>query len=105
MVRQENLSGGTQQEALGGAQGTVCVVVWMCGCFILDIYLLVCVQNAVDIFGLSAIDRLFCFMIVRELQNFLRYLQRGLMKTALYTKHLRAVVKELGDTARLIRME
>lgn len=62
------------------------------------------IQEAVDIFGLSAIDRLFCFMIVRELQAFLRYLQRSLMKTPVYRKHLHDFVTALGDTERLMRM-
>ena len=33
-------------------------------------------QNAVDIFGLSGLDRLFCFMIVREIQLFIKYFKR-----------------------------
>ena len=33
-------------------------------------------QEAVDVFGLSGLDRLFCFMIVQQLQHFLKYLTR-----------------------------
>ncbi len=56
-----------------------------------------------DIFGLSALDRLFCFMIVQELQNFTRYLQRNLMKTAAFVKMLQMYVGEAGDGSDLMR--
>jgi len=62
-----------------------------------------CSQDAVDVFGLSALDRLFCFMIVQELQSFSRYLQRNLMKTPLFMKMLQAFVAETGDGSDLIR--
>lgn len=61
-------------------------------------------QEAVDIFGLSAVDRLFCFMIVRELQNFLKYLQRNLMKTDSFVKQLKMFVKATEDPNALISM-
>lgn len=60
-------------------------------------------QEAVDIFGLSALDRLFCFMIVRELQNFLKYLQRSLMKTESFFKQLKSFVKLVEDPNAIIR--
>ena len=43
---------------------------------IMNCHYFVLFQDAVDIFGLSGLDRLFCFMIVQELQIFLRYLTR-----------------------------
>lgn len=43
---------------------------------IMNCHYFVSFQYAVDIFGLSGLDRLFCFMIVQELQMFLRYLTR-----------------------------
>ena len=55
-----------------------------------------------DIFGLSALDRLFCFMIVQELQNFTKYLQRNLMKTAGFVKQLHSYVTEAGDGSDLM---
>ena len=55
-----------------------------------------------DIFGLSALDRLFCFMIVRELQYFIRYLQRSLLLSQSFLKQLRAFTSALGDSDRLI---
>ena len=56
-----------------------------------------------DVFGLSALDRLFCFMIVQELQNFSRYLQRSLMRTSSFVKVLQNFVVETGDGSDLIR--
>ena len=50
-----------------------------------------------DIFGLSALDRLFCFMIVRELQNFSKYLQRNLMKTVAFVKQLNEFQRDMGN--------
>ena len=60
-------------------------------------------QDAVDIFGLSAIDRLFCFMIVKELQYFLRYLQRGLLKTPEFVKLVQGMISTLEGPEKLIR--
>ena len=59
-------------------------------------------QEAVDTFGLSALDRLFCFMIVRELQNYIKYLQRSMMKTPNYLKTLREFTSTVGHSQRLI---
>ena len=60
-------------------------------------------QEAVDTFGLSALDRLFCFMIVRELQNYIKYLQRSMMKTPAYQKTLKDFISAVGHTQRLLR--
>uniref|UniRef100_A0A3B3DM24 WASH complex subunit 5 n=1 Tax=Oryzias melastigma TaxID=30732 RepID=A0A3B3DM24_ORYME len=38
------------------------------------------IQNTLGTFGLNGLDRLLCFMIVRELQNFLTMLQRSVLK-------------------------
>ena len=43
-------------------------------------------------------------MIVRELQKFLKYLQRGLMRSQPLMKALEAFQVSLGDPQRLIRM-
>jgi WASH complex subunit strumpellin len=42
---------------------------------LVNLNLWVQLQEAVDIFGLAALDRLFCFKIVRELQRFLKTLK------------------------------
>ena len=55
-----------------------------------------------DIFGLSAIDRLFCFMIVRELQYFVQYLQRGLLKTPAFTDLVRGMIHTLETPEKLV---
>ena len=60
-------------------------------------------QEAVDIFGLSALDRLFCFMIVRELQTFLRFLQKSLLRMPQFLKQLEVVRASLSTPERLIR--
>lgn len=39
------------------------------------------IQRAVGTFGLTGLDRLFCFMIVKELQNFQRILERQVFRT------------------------
>ena len=59
-------------------------------------------QGAVDIFGLSALDRLFCFMIVRDVQYFLKYLRRTLMKTPSFIKTLSNFISLLGESETLI---
>jgi len=61
-------------------------------------------QEAVDIFGLSALDRLFCFMIVRELQTFLKYFQQGLMVSPAFLKQLETFSATLEDPQRLLHM-
>uniref|UniRef100_H2LM05 WASH complex subunit 5 n=1 Tax=Oryzias latipes TaxID=8090 RepID=H2LM05_ORYLA len=38
------------------------------------------IQNTLGTFGLNGLDRLLCFMIVRELQNFLTMLQKSILK-------------------------
>lgn len=38
------------------------------------------IQNTLGTFGLNGLDRLLCFMIVRELQNFLTILQKTILK-------------------------
>jgi WASH complex subunit strumpellin len=60
-------------------------------------------QNAVDIFGLSGLDRLLCFMIVQQLQWFLRYFNRELLKTKQYTDLLFQFMKLVGTTESIIR--
>ena len=55
-----------------------------------------------DIFGLSAIDRLFCFMIVKELQIFLRYLQRGLLRTPEFVKLVKEMIQTLEGPEKLL---
>ena len=71
-------------------------------CFI-SLTLTLSSQEAVDIFGLSAIDRLFCFMIVRELQLFLRYLQRGLLRTTEFVKMVQGMITTLEGPEKLLR--
>ncbi|XP_075937484.1 WASH complex subunit 5 isoform X3 [Anarhichas minor] len=38
------------------------------------------IQNTLGTFGLNGLDRLLCFMIVKELQNFLIWIQRTILK-------------------------
>ena len=68
-----------------------------------DIMVIIIMQEAVDTFGLSALDRLFCFMIVRELQNYIKYLQRSMMRTPNYQKTLKEFTSAVGNSQRLIR--
>ena len=56
-----------------------------------------------DVFGLSALDRLFCFMIVRDIQYFLKYLQRVMLRTgAQFYKTLQMFVTTVGNPETLI---
>ncbi|XP_065890140.1 WASH complex subunit 5-like [Dysidea avara] len=52
-------------------------------------------REAVDVFGLSALDRLFCFIIVREIQSFHRYLLNTLMKHNQFMAILKAFFQQL----------
>lgn len=82
---------------------TLCYSIYLCCNFVLTSTSNLTVQEAVDIFGLSALDRLFCFMIVRELQRFLKYLQRNLMRLEPFVKELKNFVKIAEDPNSLIR--
>ncbi len=55
-----------------------------------------------DIFGLSALDRLFCFMIVRDLQQYLKYLRRNLVKSPAFIKSMSSFISILGEPENLI---
>ena len=60
-------------------------------------------KDAVDVFGLSAVDRLFSFMIVQELQTFLKYLTRFLLRQGgPFLKVMAAFGQELSNPDRLI---
>ena len=94
--------------------GVVCSVVWcgvvlcLCGVVWGGVVCSVCKegwwchwcgtllsQEAVDVFGLSALDRLFCFIIVREIQSFHRYLLNTLMKHNQFMAILKAFFQQL----------
>ena len=60
-------------------------------------------KDAVDVFGLSAVDRLFSFMIVQELQTFLKYLTRFLLRPGgPFLKLMATFGQELSNPERLI---
>ncbi|KAM8966808.1 WASH complex subunit 5 [Pelodytes ibericus] len=51
------------------------------------------IQDSLGTFGLNGLDRLLCFMIVKELQNFLRLYQRIILKDKTAQETLRALQK------------
>ncbi|KAM9308792.1 WASH complex subunit 5 [Gastrophryne carolinensis] len=51
------------------------------------------IQDSLGTFGLNGLDRLLCFMIVKELQNFLRLYQRIVLKDKTSQETLRALQK------------
>ncbi|XP_053571918.1 WASH complex subunit 5 [Bombina bombina] len=51
------------------------------------------IQDSLGTFGLNGLDRLLCFMIVKELQNFLRLYQRLFLKDKTALETLRALQK------------
>ncbi|XP_003385312.1 PREDICTED: WASH complex subunit strumpellin-like [Amphimedon queenslandica] len=53
-------------------------------------------EKAVDIFGLSGLDRLFCFMIVKEIKYFIKYFKRNLLKL----KEFQMLLKKLSQVVR-----
>ena len=55
-----------------------------------------------DIFGLSGLDKLFCFMIVHELQLFTNYLKRKLLASKDYIKAINMFATELGEPQTLL---
>ncbi|XP_069587983.1 WASH complex subunit 5 [Ranitomeya imitator] len=51
------------------------------------------IQDSLGTFGLNGLDRLLCFMIVKELQSFLRLYQRVILKDKTSQETLRALQK------------
>uniref|UniRef100_A0A8C5PIQ2 WASH complex subunit 5 n=1 Tax=Leptobrachium leishanense TaxID=445787 RepID=A0A8C5PIQ2_9ANUR len=51
------------------------------------------IQESLGTFGLNGLDRLLCFMIVKELQNFLRLYQRLILRDRAAQETLRALQK------------
>ena len=60
-------------------------------------------QRAVGSFGLSGLDRLLCFMMVRELQNFQRLLQRQVLKDKNWVDYFSQVTRTLNPLQGLVR--
>nr|KAG8536276.1 hypothetical protein GDO81_026742 [Engystomops pustulosus] len=60
------------------------------------------IQDSLGTFGLNGLDRLLCFMIVKELQNFLRLYQRVILKDKTAQDTLRALQKVVSPIKGII---
>ncbi|XP_075681849.1 WASH complex subunit 5 isoform X1 [Rhinoderma darwinii] len=60
------------------------------------------IQDSLGTFGLNGLDRLLCFMIVKELQNFLRLYQRVILKDKTSQETLRALQKVVSPIKGII---
>nr|DBA23989.1 TPA: hypothetical protein GDO54_011699 [Pyxicephalus adspersus] len=60
------------------------------------------IQDSLGTFGLNGLDRLLCFMIVKELQNFLRMYQRIILKDRTVQETLRALQKVVSPLKGII---
>ncbi|XP_063777365.1 WASH complex subunit 5 [Pseudophryne corroboree] len=60
------------------------------------------IQDSLGTFGLNGLDRLLCFMTVRELQNFLRFYQRTILKDKTAQETLRALQKVVSPLKGII---
>ncbi|XP_078609635.1 WASH complex subunit 5-like [Branchiostoma floridae x Branchiostoma japonicum] len=60
------------------------------------------VQKSLGTFGLTGLDRLLCFMIVRELQNFLAVLQRGVMRDKSWLDMFASLMKSLNPVRGIV---
>jgi len=63
---------------------------------------LMCIQRTVGTWGLTGLDRLLCFMIVQELQNFTRFLERRVLKDKMWMDWLNKLSTELDPVSSLI---
>jgi WASH complex subunit strumpellin len=59
------------------------------------LYLIPFEQHSVGTWGLTGLDRLLCFMIVQELQNFVAYLDRRIMQDKNWLEMFTRLGKEL----------
>lgn len=60
------------------------------------------IHRAVGSFGLSGLDRLLCFMMVRELQNFQRLLQRNVLKDKNWVDYFSQLTRALNPLQGLV---
>ncbi|XP_070556885.1 WASH complex subunit 5-like [Ptychodera flava] len=60
------------------------------------------VQDSIGTYGLTGLDRLLCFMIVKELQNFLTILNRGVLRDKAWLEFLASLLKSLNPVVGLV---
>ncbi len=61
-------------------------------------------QKSVGTWGLTGLDRLLCFMIVQELQNFLVVLQRGVLRDKVWIDMLAGFNRTLNPVQGIVGM-
>ena len=64
--------------------------------------MLLCLQHTVGTWGLTGLDRLLCFKIVQELQNFTRFLVLRVLKDKTYMDLFNKLSTELEPVTSLI---
>lgn len=73
-------------------------------CEVLILMSLMCPQRTVGTWGLTGLDRLLCFMIVQELQNFTSFLERRVLKDKTSVDLFNKLSAELEPVTSLISM-
>ena len=60
------------------------------------------VQQSIGTCGLTGLDRLLCFMMVRELQHFLAIIERGVLRDKMWLEMFGTLMKTLNPVRGLI---
>ncbi|XP_038056716.1 WASH complex subunit 5-like [Patiria miniata] len=69
---------------------------------VLDIKVFSKVRQSIGTCGLTGLDRLMCFMMVRELQQFLRYMEHGVLREKSWLEMFGTLMKTLNPVRGLI---
>nr|XP_020652214.1 WASH complex subunit 5-like [Pogona vitticeps] len=62
------------------------------------------IQGALGTFGLNGLDRLLCFMIVKELQNFLSMLQKTVLRDKGVHEALKSLMKSVSPLKGIVEI-
>lgn len=67
-------------------------------CELLHLFL----QQSIGTYGLTGLDRLLCFMMVRELQNFLTIIEKGVLRDKAWLEMFGGLMKSLNPVKGII---
>ncbi|XP_071483871.1 WASH complex subunit 5-like [Diadema antillarum] len=69
---------------------------------VLDMKVFSKLQQSIGTYGLTGLDRLLCFMIVRELQNFLTIIEKGVLRDKAWLEMFGSLMKSLNPVKGII---